>query len=361
MIAVLIREAPVRGLKYFVLQSPLEALDGFDKSGTMKVHLRSERCTACLRSLLTSLSMPRSVGSSLASTCSLNRSPARVRRYRASSAGFRGIFAASRGLTATRFFLGGISTRYERMGGSGVGRVVCRGTVKKPPSKRPQTHKIETELRAAERPRPPSSLFPRPPSPRLTPPGTFSDPRPPTQPHFHANHGAYTRRRPRDRASHGARIAVPTPPDRGGRGKFFTIVGTRCFAPVARARRPPLACSPASPSIRAVRSVHVTHPITPIRVPVTGRLQARLRRLLRQVPQEHPQARPGGHQGQGEVQVRLRGRSRHARLLHLRRDRLLHPADHPLGHLGRAPVRSGLRDTRPAASVERAPESTGLF
>ena len=186
--------------------------------GTMKVHLRSERCTACLRSLLTSLSMPRSVGSSLASTCSLNRSPARVRRYRASSAGFRGIFAASRGLTATRFFLGGISTRYERMGGSGVGRVVCRGTVKKPPSKRPQTHKIETELRAAERPRPPSSLFPRPPSPRLTPPGTFSDPRPPTQPHFHANHGAYTRRRPRDRASHGARIAVPTPPDREAAG-----------------------------------------------------------------------------------------------------------------------------------------------
>ena len=135
----------------------------------------------------------------------------------------------------------------------------------------------------------------------------------------------------------------------------------RCFAPVARARRPPLACSPASPSIRAVRSIHVTHPITPIRVPVTGRLQARLRRLLRQVPQEHPQARPGGHQGQGEVQVRLRGRSRHARLLHLRRDRIIHPADHPLGHLGRAPVRSGLRDTRPAASVERAPESTGLF
>ena len=88
----------------------------------------------------------------------------------------------------------------------------------KAPSKRPQTHKIETELRAAERPRPPSSLFPRPPSPRLTPPGTFSDPRPPTQPHFHANHGAYTRRRPRDRASHGARIAVPTPPDREAAG-----------------------------------------------------------------------------------------------------------------------------------------------
>ena len=54
----------------------------------------------------------------------------------------------------------------------------------KAPSKRPQTHKIETELRAAERPRPPSSLFPRPPSPRLTPPGTFSDPRPPPNPTF---------------------------------------------------------------------------------------------------------------------------------------------------------------------------------
>ena len=109
------------------------------KSDTLKVHgCLSDLRTASLRSLLTSLSMPRSVGSSLASTCSLNRSPARVRRYRASSAGFRGIFAVSRGMTATRLSLGGISTRYERMGGSGVGRVVCRGTVKKPPQNAPQ-------------------------------------------------------------------------------------------------------------------------------------------------------------------------------------------------------------------------------
>ena len=92
-----------------------------------------------LSALLVNLSMPRSVGSSLASTWSLKRSsPASVRRNRASSAGFRGIFAASSGVITTRLSLGGISTRYEGMGGSGVGRVVCRGTVKKPPQNAPQ-------------------------------------------------------------------------------------------------------------------------------------------------------------------------------------------------------------------------------
>ena len=41
-------------------------------------------------------------------------------------------------MISPRLSLGGVSTRYERMGGSGVGRVVCRGTVKKPPQNAPQ-------------------------------------------------------------------------------------------------------------------------------------------------------------------------------------------------------------------------------
>ena len=69
-----------------------------------------------------------------------------------------------------------------------VGRVVCRGTVKKPPQNAPkQTHSTKVKP-SCELPRgrgpPSSSLFPRPPSPRLTPPGTFSDQRPPPNPTF---------------------------------------------------------------------------------------------------------------------------------------------------------------------------------
>jgi len=71
-----------------------------------------------------------------------------------------------------------------------------------------------------------------------------------------------------------------------------------------------------------------------------GRFQARDERLEQQVQQEHPQARLGGHSRKGKVQARLLRGTRDARVLHLRRHRLVAPPDHQNRHLGRTDVKA---------------------
>ena len=116
---------------------------------------------------------------------------------------------------------------------------------------------------------------------------------------------------------------------------------SRGFAATSRTppapRRPPARPPRARAASKRARETILTVSDPPLpSLAVAGCLQARPRRLQRPLRQEHPQARARGHPRQGQVQV-LQRRSRDARFLHLRGDRLLPPADHPHRHLRRGP------------------------